>query len=177
MSGKTLVLGIGNNLLGDEGIGIHVIQHLHAIAADSSNLHDKFQLVDGGTLSFTLAGIIEDSARLIVIDAPRLDAPPGTVRVFEGEDMDHFLGNGKRSSVHEVSLLDLMAVVALNGHLPERRALIGIQPEHIDWSDRLSPSLEQAVPVVCEHVMGLADRWSNLSPLPEVSRVQLTTGV
>ena len=178
MSGKTLVLGIGNNLLADEGIGIHVIEHLHAIAAGPSNkLHDKFQLVDGGTLSFTLAGIIEDSARLIVIDATRLDAPPGTVRVFEGEDMDRFLGTGKRSSVHEVSLLDLMAVVALSGHLPPQRALIGIQPEKIDWSDRLSPSVELAIPVVCDHVMELADRWTKLSPIPEVSRPQLTTGV
>ena len=176
MSGKTLILGIGNNLLGDEGIGIHVVEHLHTLVADSTNLHDKLQLVDGGTLSFSLAGLIEDCERLIVIDATRLDAAPGTVRVFEGADMDHFLGSGKRSSVHEVSLLDLMAVVALNGHLPTQRALIGIQPQDIDWSDQLSTPVAQAVPVVCEHVMQLAERWTNPSPLPEISHAQLATG-
>jgi len=175
VNSKTLILGIGNNLLADEGVGIHVVEHLRAILAESSSkLQNNLQLVDGGTLSFTLAGIIEDSARLIVIDATRLDAAPGTVRVFEGEDMDHFLGTGKRSSVHEVSLLDLMAVAALSGHLPQQRALIGVQPKKIDWSDIPTPAVKQAIPVVCDHVMDLVSRWTGI-PMPSLDHLAITS--
>ena len=73
--------------------------------------------------------------------------------------MDSFLGTGKRNSVHEVSLLDLMAVAALSGHLPEQRALIGIQPENIDWSDVPTPAVRDAIPVACDHVIKLVRRW------------------
>lgn len=160
MSKKTLILGLGNTLLGDEGIGVHVLEHLrNHIHQFIPDLEDNLELLDGGTLSFTLATAIEDSAQLIVIDATRLDAEPGTVRVFEGESMDSYLGTGKRSSVHEVSLLDLMAVAALSGHLPEQRALIGIQPENIDWSDVPTPAVRNAIPTVCDHVIELVQCW------------------
>jgi hydrogenase maturation protease len=157
---KTLVLGLGNTLLGDEGIGVHVLEPLrHFIDHSEPDLSSKIEILDGGTLSFTLAAAIEDCARLIVIDAARLDAAPGTVRVFEDQAMDHFLGTGKRSSVHEVSLLDLMAVAALSGHLPQRRALIGVEPEYIDWADEPTPAVRQAIPQVCDHVVELVQRW------------------
>jgi len=157
---KTLVLGLGNTLLADEGIGVHALEHLRQhIKQSSPDLENCIELLDGGTLSFTLAAAIEDSAQLIVIDATRLDATPGTVRVFEGEAMDRFLGSGKRSSVHEVSLLDLMAVAALSGHLPRQRALIGIQPENIDWSDTPTKAVSQALPAVSDHVIDLVQRW------------------
>ena len=163
MSDKTLVLGLGNTLLGDEGVGVHAVQHLiDHIRQSRPDLENRVELLDGGTLSFTLAADIEDCSQLIVIDATRLDSAPGTVRVFEGEAMDHFLGSGKRSSVHEVSLLDLMAVAALSGHLPQQRALIGVQPEYIDWADSLTPAVSQALPRVCDEVVDLLGRW----PLP-----------
>ncbi|MGW8248721.1 MAG: HyaD/HybD family hydrogenase maturation endopeptidase [Acidiferrobacterales bacterium] len=160
MNNKTLVLGLGNTLLGDEGIGVHALEHLRDFIHHSEpDLADHIELLDGGTLSFTLAAAIEDCTRLIVIDAARLDAAPGTVRVFEDQAMDHFLGTGKRSSVHEVSLLDLMAVAALSGHLPQHRALIGIEPEYIDWAEAPTPAVSQAIPQVCEHVVELVRRW------------------
>lgn len=171
MGGRTLVLGLGNTLLADEGIGVHVLDHLRTVVLENhSDLENKLELLDGGTLSFTLAAAIEDSAHLIVIDATRLDAPPGTVRVFEGEAMDQFLGTGKRSSVHEVSLLDLLAVVALSDHLPARRALIGIQPENIDWSDTPTAAVNKAIPLACDHVLELSRRWMAL-PMPSPNRL------
>jgi len=151
---KTLVLGLGNTLLGDEGIGVHALEPLRNFIDQSEpDLANLIEILDGGTLSFTLAAAIEDCGQLIVIDAARLDATPGTVRVFEDRAMDHFLGTGKRSSVHEVSLLDLMAVAALSGHLPQHRALIGVEPEYIDWADEPTPAVSQAIPQVCEHVV------------------------
>ena len=92
--------------------------------------------MDGGTLSFSLAGAIEDADRLIVIDAAQYDGEPGTTRVFLGEQMDTFIGSNRKCSVHEVSLIDLMAIALLAGQLPQQRALIGIQPHNIDWAIR-----------------------------------------
>ena len=152
---RTLVLGLGNTLLGDEGAGVYAIR---ALQERHEGLADA-EFLDGGTLSFTLAGSIEDAENLIVIDAAQLKAQPGTVRVFEGEDMDRFLGSNRKSSVHEVSLMDLMAIATLAESLPARRALIGIQPEFLDWSDTPTDAVARAIPQACDLAMALMDRW------------------
>jgi hydrogenase maturation protease len=155
MERKTLVLGLGNTLLGDEGAGVYAVRALQERHADRADV----EFLDGGTLSFSLAGPIEDADSLIVIDATQLKASPGTVRVFEGEDMDRFLGSHRNSSVHEVSLMDLMAIARLVEALPARRALIGIQPEYLDWSDAPTQTVARAIPVACDLAMQLIGRW------------------
>lgn len=155
MEPNVLVLGVGNTLLSDEGAGVHAIRALEAEQAS----HPNVRFLDGGTLSFVLAGAIEDSEQLIVLDAAELGEPAGTVRCFEGESMDAFLGGNRKRSVHEVSLLDLMAVAHLAGHLPERRALIGIQPQKLDWGHDPSPPVREAIPLACDQVRDLIRRW------------------
>jgi hydrogenase maturation protease len=155
MERKTLVLGLGNTLLGDEGAGVYAVRALQERHADRADV----EFLDGGTLSFTLAGPIEDADNLIVIDATQLQAPPGTVRVFESEDMDRFLGSDRKSSVHEVSLMDLMAIARLVEALPARRALIGIQPEYLDWADAPTDAVARAIPVACDLAMELIGKW------------------
>lgn len=154
MAPAVLVLGIGNTLLSDEGAGVHAVRSLEA-----GETLPGVRYVDGGTLSFTLAGAIEDSEQLIVVDAAELEAPAGTVRCYEGEAMDAFLGSSRRRSVHEVSLLDLLAVVLLAGKLPRRRALVGIQPASLDWGHDPSPAVQQAIPAACSQVRDLIQRW------------------
>jgi len=73
--------------------------------------------------------------------------------------MDHFLGAGKLSSVHEVSLLDLLSVTALSSKLPQPRALIGVQPKEIDWSDVLSSEVTAALKPAAESVELLIAKW------------------
>ena len=77
----------------------------------------------------------------------------------EGAAMDAFLGSSRKHSVHEVSLLDLLAVVLLAGRLPERRALVGIQPHTLDWGPDPSLLVQQAIPVTCTLVHDLIQRW------------------
>jgi hydrogenase maturation protease len=149
-----LVLGIGNVLLCDEGAGVHA---MHRLERDCS--YPGVEFADGGTLSFTLAGLIEDSPALIVLDAAEMKAPPGSVAVFEGGRMDAFLGSERKRSVHEVGLLDLMALAALGGRLPERRALIGIQPQTVDWSEEPTTAVARAIPEACERARELIERW------------------
>jgi hydrogenase maturation protease len=154
-SRKTLILGIGNILLQDEGAGIHAIRLLANLAAQ----HDEIELMDGGTLSFTLAGAIEDAERLIVIDAAQYDGAPGTTKVFVGEQMDAFIGSNRKCSVHEVSLIDLMAIALLAGQLPQQRALIGIQPHTIAWGETPSPLVASAIRLACGQALQLVEEW------------------
>jgi hydrogenase maturation protease len=151
---RAIVLGIGNTLLSDEGAGVHALRRLQAQGGVAN-----VELIDGGTLSFTLAGPIEESDALVVIDAAELGAEPGAIRVFEGEEMDRFLGGSRTRSVHEVGLLDLMAIAALAGRLPERRALVGIQPQALGWGDAPSAPVAQAIPVACDRTRELLERW------------------
>ena len=152
---NTLVLGLGNNLLGDEGIGVHVIQKMQQEYPDL----DEVTFLDGGTLSFTLAGYIEDADHLIIIDAAQLNSSPGVISVYEGEAMDQFVSSNRNKSVHEVNITDILALAYLTGHLPERRVLIGIQPQFIDWSDSLSEPVAQAIPDICKMTLELIRRW------------------
>jgi len=149
------VLGIGNVLLGDEGIGVHALKAF----ADSCEDLTALQFLDGGTLSFSLAAEIEDCAGLIVLDAAELFESAGQIRVFEGVAMDAFLGSNRKRSVHEVGLIDLMAIAALEERLPERRALIAIQPASIDWCDTPSEAVAAAIPNACACARELVERW------------------
>ncbi len=151
---STLVLGIGNNLLTDEGVGIHVIRHL---VAEHPELPGVTYL-DGGTLSFTLAGPIADHDNLIVVDAARFGEAPGTVKCLEGDDMDRYL-TGNRASVHEVGLMDLFDISRLSGHFPEKRALVGVEPANLDWGENPSPEVAPAVGQAVQLVLALIDRW------------------
>ena len=152
---KILVLGLGNTLLGDEAVGVETIRYLQSRHPGLDNT----EMLDGGTLSFTLAGPIEDADALIVIDAAQLNSEPGTVRVYEGAEMDRFVMGSKKSSVHEISLADLLVIAQLSDHLPPYRALVGIQPQTIDWSDSLSESVQRAIPLACDQALRLMTRW------------------
>jgi hydrogenase maturation protease len=153
--GNLTILGIGNTLLQDEGAGVHVVRMLAGEVAG----RDDIELMDGGTLSFSLAGAIEDAQQLIVIDAAQMGGEPGSTRVFEGEQMDAFIGGQRKRSVHEVSLVDLMMIARLADHLPQQRALIGIQPHEIDWGETPSPAVAAAIPQACNHALQLIEAW------------------
>ena len=152
---KTLVLGLGNTLLCDEGSGVHAVRAMRERYRGLRNV----EYLDGGTLSFTLAPPIEDADHLIVFDAAQLNAPAGTVCVFLDEEMDRFLASNKKCSVHEVSLIDLMAIAHLTGHLPRHRALIGIQPQSLDWGDAPTDAVSAAIPEALGLAAGLIERW------------------
>ena len=150
----TLILGIGNTLLTDEGAGIHALNLLQSEYPDIPNL----TFLDGGTLSFTLATWIEDCTNLIVFDAAELQQPAGTVQTFVGDAMDEFLGSSRRSA-HEVGLLDLIDIARITEHLPVNRALIGIQPEKMGWGMQPSEPVQHALDQAVEEAVKLISDW------------------
>lgn len=173
---QTLILGIGNTLLSDEGAGIHALNLLQLYHPDQPDL----TFIDGGTLSFTLAAYIEDCDSLIVFDAAELKAPAGTVRAMVGQEMDAFLGAARRSP-HEVGLLDLFDIARLTESLPVNRALIGIQPEHIGWGMSPTDPVRKGLPVAVRKAEELLVQWKQLPaqsmvPHPELS-VDLLPGI
>jgi len=154
---STLVLGIGNTLLGDEGAGVWVIERLQRRSVAD---FPRLQLLDGGTLSFSLAPILEDSEQLIVVDAAELQQAPGSVQVFSGAAMDEF-SRRACNSVHEVGLSDLLDIMRLTERLPTRRALVGIQPLFVDWSTEPSEPVARAIPEAVQRVLDLATGWQD----------------
>jgi hydrogenase maturation protease len=150
----TLILGIGNNLLTDEGVGVHVIRFLE----EHHDNEPDVTYLDGGTLSFTLAEPIAEHDNLIVVDAARFGEPPGTVRCLVGDDMDRYL-QGNRASVHEVGLMDLFDISRLTGTFPEQRALIGVEPESLEWGDEPSPTVAPTIAQAARIALDLVAQW------------------
>lgn len=161
---ETLILGIGNSLLTDEGAGIHALNYLQTEYPDIPNL----TFIDGGTLSFTLAVWIEDCTNLIVFDATELHQPAGTVKTFVGAAMDDFLGSSKRSA-HEIGLLDLMDIARLTEQLPENRALIGIQPEIMTWGMEPTKAVQSALDTAVSEAVNLIDQWQKTNSDQKIS--------
>lgn len=164
-SPKTLILGIGNTLLCDEGAGIHALNLLQSHHLQVDNL----VCIDGGTLSFTLAVYIEECDNLIVFDAAELKAPAGTVKAMVGAEMDNFLGAARRSP-HEVGLLDLFDIARLTGSLPTNRALIGIQPLSINWGMSPSTPVANALPLAVDEALKLLVQWDHLPARSSVTQ-------
>lgn len=156
---RSVVLGIGNVLLSDDGAGVHVARNLQDLLHQRTDV----EVIDGGTLSFTLAPAIEDAERLIVIDAAQLHAAPGTVRTFFGAEFDSFVGKPKLT-VHEVSLVDLLDIARLMDRVPAQRALIAVQPLCASWGSSLTKDVDAAVSEIVARVIDLLDHWPAALP-------------
>jgi hydrogenase maturation protease len=152
-----LVLGFGNVLLSDDGAGVRLLDRLRTEVGPH-----VADFVDGGTLSFTLLPLIQATDALLVIDAADLKATAGSIELFEGGAMDQFLATACRRTVHEIGLIDLLHMARLQGSLPPRRALLCIQPAHIEWSAALSEPVLQAFPDAIRQAQALLARWEIL---------------
>ena len=147
------IVGIGNNLLTDDGAGIHA---LRKVALD--NADKDLACIDGGTVGLALLDRLANLDGLIALDAMILGKAPGSVTVLQGEDMDTHLRN-QRGSVHEVGLSDLLDALRLRGELPEHRALIGIEPENMDWGTEPTAPVAAAVPEAAALARQLVREW------------------
>lgn len=150
-----LVLGVGNTLLTDEAVGVRVVE---ALAAHPDCAALGLKPLDGGTMGMTLLVDMEDAEALVVVDAAQLHRDPGALEVFTGEDMDTFLRNRGRSP-HDIGLDDLMDGLRLRGAVPERRALVAIQPETLTVGEHLTPAVADAVPRAVDEILTLAHAW------------------
>ncbi len=147
------VVGIGNSLLTDDGAGIHTLERFA-----ESNVDDDVRCLDGGTVGLALLDRLGDLDGLVALDAMILGKEPGSVTVLQGEDMDSHLRN-QHGSVHEVGLSDLMDALRLRGELPERRALIGIEPADMNWGTEPTEPVAAAVTAAAARAHDLVRQW------------------
>lgn len=150
----TLVLGIGNSLLTDDGAGVHAALELAAEIGEDPDV----LVLDAGTLSFSLLHRLEDADAMIAFDAARSGRAAGEVSVHEGPAFDRFVQRHGRS-VHEVGLSDLLDMARLSGRLPERRVLIGIEPVELGWGLAPTDPVARAVPACVALARRYIDRW------------------
>ncbi|HMW22487.1 MAG TPA: hydrogenase maturation protease [Burkholderiaceae bacterium] len=160
---RALVLGLGNRLLGDDAAGPLVVE---ALAERHTPPGITACWRDGGTLGLSLLPEIEAADALLVVDAARFGAEPGTVRVFEGAAMDAQLGGRKRSA-HELALADLLGAAALVDRLPPRRALVAVEPGSTAVGLALSAVVASAFAPLCEAVQRTLADWAGARPAPE----------
>ena len=138
--GKILVLGLGNLLMGDEGIGIHVIKKLMEI-----KLPKNIEVVDGGTAAFDLMPYLKAAQKLIIVDAVQTGGKEGAIYRLRPEDLSP--GSGKTLSLHQITLQEVLEAAHLLDIKPEV-IIIGIEPKQIGCGDELSQELKEVIPAV-----------------------------
>jgi len=148
-----LILGVGNLLLRDEGVGVHVISALR-----DRELPDDVELWDGGTAAFDLFDTLAGRRQVIIIDAVRAGSEPGTIIRFTPEDI--LASREQLTSLHQVGLLETLNVAEnLLDSAPQEVIILGIEPKEIDWGLELSAEVEAAVPKVIELVIEELDAF------------------
>ena len=141
-----LVLGIGNILLRDEGVGVRVIEQMQKM-----HLPDDVELVDGGTAGADLLDVLAERQKVIVIDAVQADCEPGTVLRFTADELVQPDGVGM--SLHELGLGEALTMTRQLGCAPKDVVVFGIKPKDTGSGLELSEEVEASVPKVVELIL------------------------
>jgi|WetSurMetagenome_2_1015567.scaffolds.fasta_scaffold40620_3 hydrogenase maturation protease len=148
-----LVLGLGNLLCTDDGVGVVAVQAL----AETRIVPEGVRVLDGGTLGLSLLPYLEDAERAILVDAIEIDAPPGTLVRLEGDDVGPAVAT--RLSVHQVGVSDLIEAARWRGRIPTTLVLLGVVPQSTELGVDLSPPVRAALPdllnAVCDEARAL----------------------
>jgi hydrogenase maturation protease len=144
---STLILGIGNVLLTDEGVGVRALNELQRRYTFS----DDVELLDGGTSGIELLRHIQDHDNLIIIDCMTYDKPPGTVYRVENEDVPSVFRT--RISPHQLGLSDLLAAAMLTDKTPKNLVLFGVEPESVDIGLEPTETVEKNIPKLINAVV------------------------
>jgi hydrogenase maturation protease len=152
----TAVIGVGSPVMGDDGLGLHVLARLEA-----EWTFDDVQLIDGGTWGMKLLPDIEDAARLMFLDAINTQRhPPGTVLLLERHEIP-LLTDHNKLSPHQVGLREVLAVSEFRGTLPALTCAIGVVPAVIDIATELSPVVAASVDACIGRVIDRLQSWGH----------------
>ncbi len=146
--GDTLILGVGNPLRGDDGVGVLAVQRLLA----RPDLPAGVAVVDGGTAGLGLIPLIENYRRVVLVDAVLMGEPPGTVRRFAWHEA-RVAGHEQPLSLHQSDLADALALAEALGSLPPVIIVYGVQPQHTDWEQPLSEAVARALPALMDALL------------------------
>jgi len=151
---RKVVLGLGNLLQKDEGLGVQALKLLDSQLGEQSD----FELLDGGVLGLNLLMIVEECSHLLILDAVNIGKPAGTVVELTKEQIP--LYSGIQLSQHQITFQEVLGLAKIRGFLPEYLHLVGIQPEDISTGLDLSPTIEMALPEVVSRSVAVLKSWN-----------------
>lgn len=146
MERKILVLGLGNTLLSDEGLGVAAVQRL----TEAHRLEPEVEVLDGGTMGLDLLYRLEGVGHLIIVDAVKTGSAPGDLVRLEDGEIPKLLAT--KMSMHQVGLQELLAVSELRGTLPPHVVLWGMEPASLDWGAELTPAVADRLDALVQAV-------------------------
>jgi hydrogenase maturation protease len=154
---RKVVMGLGNTLNRDEGLGV---QALKLLDAQIGSLSD-FELLDGGVLGLNLLMIVEECSHLLILDAVNVGKPAGTVVELRKDEIPLYAG--VKLSQHQITFQEVLGLANIRGYLPEYLHLVGIQPEDISIGLELSPIIEKALPEVVSRARAVLTSWNEFN--------------
>jgi hydrogenase maturation protease len=150
---KKIILGLGNTLNKDEGLGVHCLERLRECLKDFSAI-DVF---DGGVLGLDLLPIVEPCSHLLILDAVDACKPPGTVIELSRDEIPLF--PRIKLSWHQVTFQEVLQFAEVRGNLPEHLHLVGAQPADISIGFGLSPVIARLVPEIADRAIAMLRKW------------------
>lgn len=144
---RVVILGVGNLLLKDEGIGVHIARMLEDTPSPPDTV---LEVIDGGTLPDVLL-TLDEVDKLIVVDAVQGRCEPGAVYRFHPDDID--VGGITLTSPHQISFLDSLWMMERFGQGPKDVVIIGVEPEETGWGLELSATLQERIPQIIRTVL------------------------
>jgi hydrogenase maturation protease len=154
---QVLVIGLGNPIMGDDGLGIAALERLR----ESWALPQSVRLVDGGTWGMNLLPLVEDARELLFLDAIDRGRPAGELNVLEREELPRVLG--LKLSPHQIDLREVLALAELRRGLPARLVAMGLQPARVEMFDGLSPEVECRMDELLTAVVGRLAQWGHIA--------------
>lgn len=147
------ILGIGNLLMGDEGVGIHVLNKLH----ESYTFSPTINFVDGGTIGIDLIPYFEECQKMIIIDAVDFQETPGYYKTLANDEIRYRFNT--KLSLHHAGLSDVLSIIELQDIKPPDMILVGIQPDKIEMGLELSNTIQNKLDEIFSIIINKLTSW------------------
>lgn len=156
---RKIILGLGNTLNRDEGLGVHAMKILEShFQTSTDGISPEVEFLDGGVLGLNLLPWVEEASHLLVLDAVNAHKEPGTLIELKRDEIP--LYTGIKLSDHQVTFQEVLALAQFRGKLPEHLHLIGIQPADISTGVDVSPLITATLPQVVDHAVSVLQEWN-----------------
>lgn len=151
---KIKIIGIGNTLYSDEGVGVHIIPYLEEALTEYSHV----EIIEGATDGMKLLEPVEEADYLIIIDAINAGKPGGELITIRNDEIPRYFG--VKMSVHQVGFQEVLFAARLQERLPEEMVMFGIQPESLELGIELSDIVKAKLPTLTASVVHQVECWS-----------------
>ena len=148
------ILGLGNILLTDEGVGVHMINEFEK----RYSVPDYVEIIDGGAAGLDLIPFIEGREKVLMVDAVNFDREPGYIGIIENEAIPAKLS--LKASMHHLGLMDVLCIVNMSGNVPKDMCLLGIQPKSLELGLDMTPEIWDKKEALIERMVSKLQEWN-----------------